>query len=60
VIEKKFKKEFALKEMSKSKIVDRRSERSIKYERDLLSRLKNEYIDFIQFYSKYAFFFPGL
>jgi hypothetical protein len=32
---------FALKEMSKVKIIDRKSEKSIIYEKDLLSKLKN-------------------
>ena len=36
-------KSYALKEMSKVKIMDRKSEKSIKNERDLLSILKNEY-----------------
>jgi hypothetical protein len=36
-------KSYALKEMSKVKIMDRKSEKSIKNERDLLSTLKNEY-----------------
>ena len=31
--------QFALKEMSKSKIIDKKSEKSVKYERDLLSRM---------------------
>jgi serine/threonine protein kinase len=38
---KKFKKAYALKEMSKVKIIDRKSEKSILYERDLLSKLKH-------------------
>jgi len=38
---KKNKKNFALKEMSKVKIIDRKSERSIMYERELLARLKH-------------------
>ena len=38
---KKTKKPFALKEMSKVKIIDRKSERSIMYERELLAKLKN-------------------
>ena len=38
---KKTKTPFALKEMSKVKIIDRKSERSIIYERELLSQLKN-------------------
>jgi hypothetical protein len=43
VISKKYKKQFALKEMSKVKIIDRKSEKSIIYERELLSRLKHPY-----------------
>ena len=35
---------FALKEMSKAKIIDKKSELSIKYERDLLSRIKHPFI----------------
>ena len=35
---------FALKEMSKAKIIDKKSEKSIKYERDLLVKLKHPFI----------------
>jgi serine/threonine protein kinase len=38
---KKTKKSFALKEMSKTKIIDKKSEKSIKYEKELLIRLKH-------------------
>ena len=41
---KKFKKIYALKEMSKAKVIDKKSEKSIKYERDLLSKLKHPFI----------------
>ena len=41
VILKKYKKQYALKEMSKAKIVDKKSEKSVKYERELLSRIKH-------------------
>ena len=44
VIMKKNNKQYALKEMSKVKIIDRRSEKSIKGERDLLSKLHNPFI----------------
>lgn len=44
VIDKKYKKQYALKEMSKIKIIDKKSEKSIKYERQLLSRLKHPFI----------------
>lgn len=44
VTHKKYKKVFALKEMSKAKVIDKRSERSIKAERDLLSRLRHPFI----------------
>lgn len=40
---KQTKEYFALKEMSKVKIIDRRSEKSIISERDLLSKLKHPY-----------------
>jgi serine/threonine kinase 32 len=40
---KKYKITYALKEMAKSKIIDKRSEKSIKYERELLSKLRNPY-----------------
>ena len=39
VYSRKHKTQFALKEMSKSKIIDKKSEKSVKYERDLLSRM---------------------
>ena len=38
---KKNKKQYALKEMSKMKIIDKRSENSVKYERDLLSKMNH-------------------
>lgn len=41
VFSKKYKKPYALKEMSKAKIVDKKSEKSIKYERELLSKIKH-------------------
>lgn len=41
VYNRKYKKLYALKEMSKAKIIDKKSEKSIKYERDLLSRMKH-------------------
>ena len=44
VLEKKTNKFYALKEMSKLKIMDKKSEKSIKYERELLSHLKNPFI----------------
>jgi protein kinase A len=46
---KKYKKQFALKEMSKTKIIDKKSEKSIKYERELLSRLKHPFIVNMQY-----------
>lgn len=39
VYSRKNKTQFALKEMSKSKIIDKKSEKSVKYERELLSRM---------------------
>jgi serine/threonine protein kinase len=44
VLEKKHKIIYALKEMKKVKVIDKRSEKSIKYERELLSRLKHPFI----------------
>lgn len=44
VSHKKYKTIFALKEMSKAKVIDKRSERSIKAERELLSQLRNPFI----------------
>jgi serine/threonine protein kinase len=41
VVYKKNKKEFALKEMLKPKIADKKSERSILSERELLAKLKH-------------------
>lgn len=38
---KKYKKLFALKEMSKAKIIDKKSDKSIKYERELLSKINH-------------------
>lgn len=47
VYSRKHKKQFALKEMAKTKIIDKRSEKSIKYERDLLSRINHPYASII-------------
>ena len=44
VIDKKTNTIYALKEMQKVKVIDKRSEKSIKYERELLSRLKHPFI----------------
>ena len=41
---KKTKQKFALKEMSKVKIIDRKSEKSIKGEREFLAQLHHSYI----------------
>lgn len=41
---KKTKQKFALKEMSKVKIIDRKSEKSIKGEREFLAQLHHPYI----------------
>ena len=41
VFEKSKKIQYALKEMSKTKILDKKSEKSVKYERDLLSRINH-------------------
>ena len=41
VLSKKRKILYALKEMSKVKIIDKRSEKSVKYERDLLSTMNH-------------------
>lgn len=49
VTAKKYKKQYALKEMSKAKIIDKKSEKSIKYERELLSRLKHPFIVNMQY-----------
>ena len=46
---KKTKQFFALKEMSKVKIIDKHSEESIKNEREILSKLKNDFIINIYF-----------
>jgi serine/threonine kinase 32 len=49
VFHKKTKKFYALKEMSKAKIIDKKSEKSVVYEKELLRQLKHPYIlyDFI-------------
>lgn len=44
VILKKNKKIYAIKEMYKAKVIDKRSEKSIMYERDLLTKLKHSFI----------------
>jgi serine/threonine protein kinase len=46
---KKYNKQYALKEMSKAKIIDKKSEKSIKYERELLARLKHPFIVNMQY-----------
>ena len=44
VVMKKNNKKYALKEMSKVRIIDRRSEKSIRGERDFLSKLRHPFI----------------
>ena len=44
VIFKKTGQLYALKQMSKAKIIDKKSERSIKYERDLLAKIHHPFI----------------
>lgn len=44
VYSKKYKKIYAMKEMAKAKIIDKKSESSIKYERELLSKIKHPFI----------------
>ena len=44
VIEKKTNTTYALKEMQKLKVIAKHSEKSIKYERELLSRMKHPFI----------------
>ena len=44
VYSRKYKKVFAMKEMSKAKIIDKRSEKSVKYERDLLELMNHPFI----------------
>jgi serum/glucocorticoid-regulated kinase 2 len=41
---KKYKRTYALKEMSKAKIIDKKSERSIRYEKQLLSQMNHPFI----------------
>ncbi len=41
VYSKKYKRSYALKEMSKAKIIDKKSERSIRYEKELLSKMSH-------------------
>lgn len=41
VYQKKYKKAYALKEMSKAKIIHKRSEKSVKYEKELLSKIRH-------------------
>ena len=43
VYSRKQKAQFAVKEMSKAKIIDKHSEKSVKFERDLLSRMHHPY-----------------
>jgi serine/threonine kinase 32 len=38
VYSKKYKRAYAMKEMSKARIIDKKSERSIRYEKELLSK----------------------
>ena len=44
VLLKKTNQYYALKEMSKAKIIDKKSEKSIRYERDLLAKIKHPFI----------------
>ena len=49
MLDKKFKKLYALKEISKVKVIDKKSINSIIYERELLSRLKHSLIINLQY-----------
>ena len=44
VYSRKYKNHFAMKEMSKAKIIDKKSERSVKSERELLSKMHHPFI----------------
>ena len=44
VVERKTRLIYALKEMQKVKVIDKRSEKAIKYERELLARMKHPFI----------------
>ena len=44
VYHKKYQRSFALKEMAKAKIIDKRSDKSIIFERDLLARIRSPFI----------------
>ena len=44
VYSRKYKKVYAMKEMSKTKIIDKRSEKSVKYERDMLELMNHPFI----------------
>lgn len=44
VYSKKYKKIYAMKEMAKAKIIDKKSESSVKYEKELLSKIKHPFI----------------
>lgn len=44
VYSKKYKRAYAMKEMSKAKIIDKKSERSIRYEKELLSKMNHPFI----------------
>jgi serine/threonine protein kinase len=44
VYSKKYKRAYALKEMAKAKIIDKKSERSIRYEKQLLSQINHPFI----------------
>jgi serine/threonine protein kinase len=59
VYSKKYKRAYALKEMSKAKIIDKKSERSIRFEKELLSKMNHPYYNNnIQFHSKYVLLIP--
>jgi serine/threonine kinase 32 len=44
VYSKKYKRAYAMKEMSKARIIDKKSERSIRYEKELLSKMNHPFI----------------
>lgn len=44
VIHKKYKTYYAMKEMIKAKVIDKKSERSIRWERELLSKMRHGFI----------------
>jgi serine/threonine protein kinase len=58
---KRFNRHFALKEMSKAKIIEKKSEKSVRYERELLSKINHKFIINMEFsFQDFEYLYLGM